>query len=541
MPVRLSAIVSQTVARMYSPRASALGSVRAKRDARLHQPGDLLRHRERREQGVQHAAVAPPAVGQEAERLDAERDDVAVLLAPQVHHAEQAQEGAPRLALRAQTEAPLHGRDRRAHVVGLERLLRGPHVVGDRALTFPALLEVLGDHERVLPAGLEVEGGREVPLGAIVRDHQPVGRVAHQPVAEADLPLTGEAALEALLEDLRRDQDGEPRAPRRGGERPATPGSLGALRQRRRRCPEEGLDPAHPRGLAEHARGAQRPARRRIQAPDARLQDRQHRLRDLAPAPLRLRADQLLQEERVARALLGDPHHRLLRRAGAEHLVAEPLARLPAQRAQEQRLREAGPRRREQLRHLRPREREHHQRALPQLAQRDLAELHRERVAPVQILQDEEQGVRRGLRAEEVDDGEGDLIAHHQRILARRAELDLVLLGERDLAELPHERDHAPAIRGGEVLGHAAREPGSTDGEILAVEDPGEALAAPARAARTPIPPSSDRRGRGGSGRPRASPRRAARARDAGATCPSPAAPSPAPRAASRRRCSPRA
>src|SRR5262249_17232865 len=75
-----------------------------------------------------------------------------------------------------------------------------------------------------------------------------------------------------------------------------------------------------------------------------------------------------------------------------DNLPHQPLARLLAQRNQGNDMRLAGPQIGEELVDLRPREGQHHQRAAPELLERDPAELHRERVAPVQILEHQEQG-----------------------------------------------------------------------------------------------------------------------------------------------------
>src|SRR5262245_44927845 len=100
-----------------------------------------------------------------------------------------------------------------------------------RAILRAALPEMFGEHERGrLPARREVLAREPVPKDAIILRQQAIGRVAHQRMAEAHLPLFRETALPPLLQDLALDQAQEP--------------ALEVLSDRS--APEHRADPAQP-------------------------------------------------------------------------------------------------------------------------------------------------------------------------------------------------------------------------------------------------------------------------------------------------------
>lgn len=178
--------------------------------------------------------------------------------------------------------------------------------------------------------------------------------------------------------------------------------------------------------------------------PDARLQHRQHRRRRLVAPALGLGADQLFEEQRVPsdcstmRATVAEPARgpstcctsrspAFLLRGRSGMTCAEPRSS-----------------RGEQLVHLGPGQPEH-QGAVAQLAQREVAQLHRERVAPVQILEHQPHRAPRGLGAQEVERRLRNPIAHNLRDLPGRPQLRVVVVGERHAAQLAQEDNHPPA------------------------------------------------------------------------------------------------
>src|SRR5262245_11247724 len=114
--------------------------------------------------------------------------------------------------------------------------------------------------------------------------------------------------------------------------------------------------------------------------------------------PLCRGADQLLQEERVPVCELCYPVRPLLADVAAEHLPDQLLARAVRQRLEANLLRAAiRPEVREELSHLRSREREHHERVLREAPEGRPNEADRHEIAPVEILEDEQKRPRRAL------------------------------------------------------------------------------------------------------------------------------------------------
>ena len=100
----------------------------------------------------------------------------------------------------------------------------------------------------------------------------------------------------------------------------------------------------------------------------------------------------------------------------------------------------------EEVLHLGPREREDHERLVVDGAQRGVDELHAREIAPVQVLEDEHDRLPAALGEEPVLEGAAHLIAHQDRVVARGAELDVVLVGHRDAEDLAEELRDAQLI-----------------------------------------------------------------------------------------------
>jgi hypothetical protein len=229
-----------------------------------------------------------------------------------------------------------------------------------------------------------------VPRDAVILDQHLVSRLADQRVLEPVLGVPGEPAAVDELDHALLDQH---REPRRG---------VGA--------PDQRLDPAAPERLAEDARRAQHPARRRIELLDPGLHHRQHaggRAVALAGGP---GADQLLEVRRVAVRVLDQLAQRVFLDAVAQALAHHLCAGPPRQAAQPDLLDTAvGPQLREQLVDLGAGEREHQQRLVEQRAERGVHQLDRRQIAPVQVLEHDHHRLDRALGAQHGQ----ERLAHH--------------------------------------------------------------------------------------------------------------------------------
>src|SRR6185503_3350823 len=88
---------------------------------------------------------------------------------------------------------------------------------------------------------------------------------------------------------------------------------------------------------------------------------------------------------------------------------------------------------------LGPAEREHEQRASLEIPERALDELHRQRIAPLQILEHEDHRMGRALGGQPIEERERDLLAHHPVIAARRRKRWALVLRKRNARELTDE------------------------------------------------------------------------------------------------------
>jgi hypothetical protein len=105
---------------------------------------------------------------------------------------------------------------------------------------------------------------------------------------------------------------------------------------------------------------------------------------------------------------------------------------------------EALPQRRERLAHLGAGEAEHQERPPRQQAERRVDELHGGVVAPVQIVEHEQDRPARGLRGEPVPGRASQLIARERGVAARRVQGRARRGGEGDAGELAEELGDAP-------------------------------------------------------------------------------------------------
>src|SRR5207244_11544955 len=105
----------------------------------------------------------------------------------------------------------------------------------------------------------------------------------------------------------------------------------------------------------------------------------------------------------------------------------------------------------EEVLYLGTREREHQERLLGQRAERGVDELRAGEVAPVEIFEDEDDGLRGALCGEPIFERATHLIAHEDRIVSRRAELHVVLLRHRDAKGLGEELRDASALALGDM------------------------------------------------------------------------------------------
>ena len=393
-----------------------------------------------------------PGVG-DPHRLVQVRRRLGEVVAPRVRLADQRHQRAAPVAVRAVLQPLLCPRDRRRRVAPAHGLVRRPRVPPERAGRLPRALEVLRQHHRVaLACALEPLGREPVPRRAVrVREHR-VRRLAHQRVAEAELGLVPEALLPRPRDDL----------------------LLGQVLQPALHVPaaDERRHAALVERLPEHARRAEHAPRLHVEPLEARLHHREHRLGQgglLLRPGLGRGADQLLQVERVPVGAVHDGLHRRVVNALAEHLPDEPLPRLAPQLAEvDPRDVAPGPEPREDLAHLRPGEREHHERLGAEVLERGVDELHRRQVAPLQVLEHQDDGPRRALGAEELLERPADLLAEAHRVEARGARGGLGREGHAH--HLAEHRRHALALAR-PVPEHPRAELALPDVERLAIAD----------------------------------------------------------------------
>jgi hypothetical protein len=216
-------------------------------------------------------------------------------------------------------------------------------------------------------------------------------------------------------------------------------------------------DTAPPKRLAKDARGPQDPPRRRIERREARLDHPEHGLGQRTTTPLRHRAHDLLETERIAARPIHDLGDLLGRRRPAPQTpkgaLDKPLGSPPRQRGEPDLLGASiRPEPREKIVHLRPREGEHDKGPIAELAQRRVKDLHRRGVAPVQILQHEQRGPRRGQTSNKLDVRGLDSIRHERGIPARGAQSRPALVSQRHAEHLAEELEDALFIARRDVL-----------------------------------------------------------------------------------------
>ena len=247
-----------------------------------------------------------------------------------------------------------------------------------------------------------------------------------------ELELAGAAAAGVMSDDLARDEIVEPLAePERAGV-----------------ATDEGLHTLDGEHLAEDARRAEHALHVVAERVEAALHDPEDGVGQRVGLASGDRTDQLLEEERVAARALDDALDVLVGGLAPEHLADEVAARLPRERVESE-LDEAA--RCEQLRerrlHLGPREREHEERRPGESLEGRVDELHADEIAPVQVLEHEEDGVQRGLGAEPVHPRGRHRRVHEEGIAPRRRELGDVGLDEARPDHLAEERGDAEGLR----------------------------------------------------------------------------------------------
>ncbi|AUX39022.1 uncharacterized protein SOCE26_004040 [Sorangium cellulosum] len=318
---------------------------------------------------------------------------------------------------------------------------------------------MLGEQQRVgLAARLEPRAGEPVAQGAILLREHRVGPLAEQRVAEGVLLLARKAAVRPADEHRLVDQVHEPA------------GDLGA-----RRLPaEQRGDAPVPEHLAEEARGPEHPARVEIEALEARPDHRHDGLRQRAPrgaAGAGRGPDQLLEVERVALGLIHDARDGGVVDEAAEQLAREPLGG-PARQGPEVHhvCAPLGPQVGEGLVDLRPREGQHEEGRLVGGAERGVHEAHGGRVAPVQILEEEQDRTLGARGADQILEGALHLLGHEERVAARGPERVAVVVGQRGADELADELGDTPPVGGRDDPIHPGAEPVPALVERLAAE-----------------------------------------------------------------------
>jgi hypothetical protein len=195
----------------------------------------------------------------------------------------------------------------------------------------------------------------------------------------------------------------------------------------------------------------------------------EHRRGQLITFALGHRAHQLLQVECVALRLVHDARHGLGGDRLAERLPHQALACLAAESAERDLFQGARtPEPGEEVLHLGPPEREHHQRLVRELAQRGVDQVHSGRVAPVQILQEEQHGAAGALQTQPVDDGSADLLAHEPWVAPGHAQPGAGLSRHGHAAHLGEKIDDPRRVWGIDSLLQTAPQPPLLGGQGLA-------------------------------------------------------------------------
>ena len=303
-----------------------------------------------------------------------------------------------------------------------------------RALEIAAALVVTRDDEHVVRGfPFEPLRGEAMTEGAIfLREHR-VGGFPHERVAKlvararCASPSTTVESREVLL----RGQAGED------------------LRERRRVTADQRVN-ARERGLfTEDGRRPQDLPRLRIEIVETRFDHRDDGIGELC-ATLRDRADELLEEERVALRALDDqlnlrglafgPRTRLTSSEAARRESSRRRNLLSAAIDEEARIR---------LRDLGAREAEQEERGACRRAKRAVEETQARGVGPVTVLDYDDERPARALRAKELFEREPHADREVLRIEPCGPELDALAVGKRNMTDLAEELGRAVRMRNG--------------------------------------------------------------------------------------------
>jgi hypothetical protein len=160
--------------------------------------------------------------------------------------------------------------------------------------------------------------------------------------------------------------------------------------------------------------------------------------------------------------------------AAGRTLAHQPLAGAPRDLAQPHLLQPAlAPQRRKEVVQLGPPDGDHQEGPIGGDAQRAVDQLHRRQIAPLQIVEHDDQRLRRGLGEDEVLEGAPHVVAHQHRIAARRPQLHAGIAGGGDADHLAEELGHPLRLLGGQVAGHPRAQLGGAHGGRLTVEQRG--------------------------------------------------------------------
>jgi hypothetical protein len=264
------------------------------------------------------------------------------------------------------------------------------------------------------------------------REHR-VRRVAEERMAERVLVFPLELRLAVSRDDLAVHEQVEVLA------------HLG----RERVAPEERDRAAAPEDGPEHARRAEHATRLAVETLKARLRHREDRLGHGVAAVLGHGSDELLEIEGVAAAPLHDARDRRRVRTLAQDAPDELLAGAPRQLGQgELEHPSLDPQMRKQASHLGSRQRQHEERASTNVAERRVDEQDRGRISPVQVLEDDHDGMRPALALHEVLESATDLIVHENRVTPSGAERLVVRVVEGSAHHLAEELGDARPVLG---------------------------------------------------------------------------------------------